>query len=161
VFNPLLAIGTDSYVATQVDSGAGMFGHSELFIEHWDRIRNRVNTFKVHLQTLGQTRIDIVPINGAVDMTRIGSRRSYRINDRQFDAIMQAAIIIKNKMEQGYITFAEIFPDRNPQWMNAGPNLRVEMSCKSFTDALLIEAGLRQEYGGFLFSAFLNAPSFV
>ncbi len=143
----------DQYVVTQIDSGMGMFGHSELFIEHWDARRQVMRAHKIHLQTLGTTRIDIVPV-GQIDPTRVKAKKTYIANHEQFQTIMQSAMIIRNKMDQGIIIYAELFCDWNPKWKEATTPGSVEMSCKSFTDALLIEAGLREKYGGLL----LNAP---
>ncbi len=156
-FTPNLPVDPDTYVVTQVDSElGGMFGHSELFIEHYITAENRVDAFKIHVQTLGRTRIDIVPIVGAIDTTRprVRGHRSYTANRQQFQIIMQTALKIRRKIEKGRIAYAEIFADRNDKWKTTKRDGGAEMSCKSFTDALLIEAGLRQGYGG----TFMNAP---
>ena len=154
-FDPSLVVAPGQHVVTQVDSElGGMFGHSELFLETYDAVKNTVITTKIHVQTLSPTRIDIVKIKTFVDMSKMRGHRSYAINDSQYSAILVAALTIKKKFEDQYITYAELIPDKYAMWKQADANLRIEMSCKTFTDAVLIEAGLRTEYGG----TFFNAP---
>ena len=152
-----MAVTQDQFVVTQVDSElGGMFGHSELFIEHWDGPQNRVEAFKIHVQTLGGPKIDIVPIVGAIDTTppRVRSHRSYIATRQQYDTIMQTAAEIKRKMKARTISYAEIRPDRDHRWKTVTNEGEAEMSCKSFTDILLVEAGLRTGFGG----KFINHP---
>ena len=166
-FTPTMAVNLDQYVVTQVDSGlGGMFGHSELFIEHWIAPRAgtanraarpaRVGAYKIHVQTLGGPKIDIVPLAGAIDTTapRVRSHRSYTANRQQFEKIMQTAIAIRTKMDDKKIAYAEILPDRDQRWKTTTGQGEAEMSCKSFTDILLMEAGLRTGFGG----TFINHP---
>ena len=161
-FNPGMAVNPHQFVVTQVDSAlGGMFGHSELFIEHWIAAAHgapaRVGAFKIHVQTLNGTKIDIVPIGGAIDTQppRVRGHRSYTATQQQVDTIMQTAIQIRTKFDEKKIYYAEIFPDRDDKWRTTNTAGGAEMSCKSFTDTLLMEAGLRAGFGG----TFINHPS--
>jgi hypothetical protein len=157
-----MAVNPHQFVVTQVDSAlGGMFGHSELFIEHWIAALNgvpaRVGAFKIHVQTINGPKIDIVPITGAIDTTapRVRGHRSYTATQQQVDTIMQTAFKIRKKMDKKKIAYAEILPDRNDKWRTAKTQGEAEMSCKSFTDILLMEAGLRAGFGGTI----INHPS--
>lgn len=161
-FNPGMAVNPHQFVVTQVDSAlGGMFGHSELFIEHWIAAVHgapaRVGAFKIHVQTYQGPKIDMVPIGGAIDTQppRVRGHRSYPATQQQVDTIMRTALKIRKKMEKKRIAYAEIFPDRNDTWRTAKQQGEAEMSCKSFTDILLMEAGLRAGFGG----TFINHPS--
>jgi len=154
VFDKTKQVNSNQYIVTQVDSKlGGTFGHSELFIEEWGD-SGIVTTTKIHVQTLRSTRIDILTLHAPVQFTNIRGHKSYVASKQQYDAIMAAAHKIKRKMEKKRIVYAEVFPDNNDKWKTVKKLYGSEMSCKSFTDALLIEAGLRQTYGGLL----VNAP---
>jgi hypothetical protein len=156
-FNTDLIVSKSQYVVTQVNSGAGFWGHSELFLESWSLGKfgvKTVKTVKIHMQTLGGERIEIKYLDGRADMNRVGEHKSYTATSLQYIQIMNAALTIKRKMKDGSIVYAEYGADRNSNWKTASVHNKAEMSCKSFTDALLIEAGLRTDYGGI----FLNAP---
>jgi hypothetical protein len=153
-FNTDLIVSKRRYVVTQVDSGAGFWGHSELFLESWLPDVFRVKTVKIHMQTLGGERIDIKYLDGRADMDRVDKHKSYTATNLQYVQIMNAALTIQRKMKDGSIVYAEYGANRNSNWKTASVHNKAEMSCKSFTDALLIEAGLRTDYGGI----FLNAP---
>jgi hypothetical protein len=154
-FDASKAAKSGQWVVTQVDSElGGMFGHSELFIECYSGVGNKSN-YKIHVQTLHQTRVDILALTGPINLTHVRGSKSYVATDEQVQKIWSAARIIQQKMSQGIISYAEIFPDRKPAWKEGNREGQVEMSCKSVTDTLLIEAGLRTSYGG----TFLNHPS--
>jgi hypothetical protein len=156
-FTPTLTVTWDHPIVTQIDSGMGMFGHSELFIEYLVSLHVKKN-MRIHLQTLNGTRIEITEIPN-IDMNRVDAHKSYAIDNKKFTDILSAAKTIQKKMARGDIVFAEIVPDAYPDWKHASANNIVEMSCKSFTDTLLIESGLRQEYGGLLGTAWFDKPS--
>lgn len=73
-------------------------------------------------------------------------KKSYIATPQQYAKPMMAAATIRKKMKARPITFAEVFPDKNPQWKDKN----IEMSCKTFTDAVLLEPRLRTGYASFL-----------
>jgi hypothetical protein len=74
------------------------------------------------------------------------------VTKEQYEKILKAALRVQRKMKKKRIIYAEIFPDRNDKWKTVKKEWGVEMSCKSFTDALLMEVQLRTGYGGMFFN---------
>jgi hypothetical protein len=152
-FTPSMDIDGNNCVVTQAETeGGGMFGHSELFIEE-DAGNNKVRITRIHVETLGYLRVDIKVLDNA-HKKNFKTHKSYIATPQQCTTIKEAARKINRKMEKKRITYDELFPNRDSQWKNAKEMGEVDMSCKSCTDALLIEAGLKTEYGGIR----LNAP---